>query len=375
MIIKGSNHSSEDIPQSNPFHTTHTMNKLIATITAAFLFAAASFGDVIVTKSGSTIVGKILGIDGGKIKVSTDFAGEIEVDQSQVDQLTTDNPVFISFEDGAAYSGTLTGGPDGSLSVNTANGELSSSVGKVKESWQPGEKSPTQIRQDAEMAKLRRKWAYEAAMDLTGKSGNSDSTGFGMSFRATLNGPDDKLSFFSRANFEETDGAKSADDARAGVDYTNQLNDAWNWFVSSEFGRDVIKDTELFVTTAAGFGYTFANTETRFLNLRGGAGYRFEDYSAFSGREELSAASLDFGLEHKETLKWGKLVNRIKFTPTIEDFGSFRLYQDTAIDLPLKAEQYSVRIGFANDYDSDADLSGVEELDTTYYIRLVLNWE
>ena len=75
-------------------------------------------------------------------------------------------------------------------------------------------------------------------------------------------------------------------------------------------------------------------------------------------RPKLSAASMDFGLEHKEKLKWGNLVNRIKFTPTVEDFGSFRLYQDTAIDLPLKAERYSVRLGYSNDYDSDSDISG-----------------
>jgi len=352
------------------------MKTLITAFTSILVLAAASYGDVIVTKSGSTIVGKINEIDGGKIKVTTDFAGDIVVDQAQVEQLTTDNPVFVSVEGGSSYSGVVTGGADGDLKIQTEDGELVTSIDEVEESWQPGAKSPSQVRQDAAMAELRRKWAYEAALDLTGKSGNSSSTGFGMSFRATLDGPDDRLVFYSRANFEETDGTKSADDARAGVDYSNQINDKWNWYISSEFGRDVIKDTDLFVTTAGGFGYTLTDTESRFLNIRGGVGYRFENYSEFSVpvREDLSAASMDFGLEHKETLKWGRLVNRIKFTPTIEDFGSFRLYQDTSLDLPLKAEQYSIRLGFANDYDSDADLSGKEELDTTYYIRLVLNW-
>lgn len=351
------------------------MKKLLTPIAILTLFTASSIGDVIVTKSGSTIVGKIQGIDGGKIKITTDFAGEIQIDQAQVDQMTTDEPVFVSIEGGSSYSGTISGGPDGNLKILTSSGELSTSVDKVEEGWQPGMKSPTQVRQAEEIAKLRRKWGYEAAVDIAGKSGNKDATGFGMSFRATLDGADDRLQFYSRANFEETDGSKSADDARGGVDYTNQLNDEWNWFVASEFGRDIIKDTDLFVTTAAGFGYTFENSETRFLNVRGGLGYRFENYSRFTTREELSAASLSLGLEHKETLKWGRLVNRVTFSPTIEDFGSFRLYQDTALDLPLKADQYSVRIGFANDYDSDAELSGKKELDTTYYIRMVLNWQ
>ncbi len=351
------------------------MKKLIAFTIAALALAAVSSADVIVTKSGSTIKGKIKGIEDGKITISTDFAGDIVVDKAQVDQFSTDEPIFVSFDSGSSYVGKVSGSNDGALKIATEDGELATSVEKIAESWQPGADSPAKLRQDAEMEKLRRKWAYEAAFDLTGKSGNSNSNGMAMSFRAKLQGPDDKLEFFSRANFEETDDSKSADDARAGVDYTNQINDKWNWYVSSEFGRDVIKDTDLFVNTAAGFGYTFANTDTRFLNVRGGLGYRFEDYSDFSGREELSAASLDLGLEHKETLKWGKLVNRIKITPTIEDFGSFRLYQDTAIDLPLKAEKYSVRLGFANDFDSDAELSGKDDLDTTYYIRLVLNWD
>ena len=351
------------------------MKNFIAIFVASLLTVSTSFADVIVTKSGSTINGKIQGITGGKIKITTDFAGEIEVDQTHVETITTDEPIFVSFESGASYVGTLEGSGNKALKVNTQDGELSTSIDKIQESWQPGTQSPAESRQAAEIEKLKRSWAHEAAFDLTGKSGNSDSSGVGMSFRATLKGPDDKLDFYSRANFEETDGSKSADDSRAGIDYTNQISSDWNWFVSSELGRDVIKDADLFVTTAAGFGYTFANTDTRFLNLRGGLGYRFENYSDFSSREELSAASLDIGLEHKETLKWGKLVNRIKFTPTIEDFGSYRLYQDTSIDLPLKAKKYSVRFGFANDYDADAALSGKDELDTTYYIRMVLNWD
>ena len=52
---------------------------------ALALFEVSSIGDVIVTKSGATIVGKIQEIDGGKIKISTDFVGDIVVDQTQVE--------------------------------------------------------------------------------------------------------------------------------------------------------------------------------------------------------------------------------------------------------------------------------------------------
>ena len=52
---------------------------------ALALFEVSSIGDVIVTKSDSTIVGKIQEIDGGKIKISTDFVGDIVDVQTQVE--------------------------------------------------------------------------------------------------------------------------------------------------------------------------------------------------------------------------------------------------------------------------------------------------
>ena len=81
------------------------MKKIISLLAVLLTASGISFGDVIVTKSGSKIVGTIKGIDGGKITVATDFVGEIVIDQGQVDQMTTDELVFVSLEDGAAYSG------------------------------------------------------------------------------------------------------------------------------------------------------------------------------------------------------------------------------------------------------------------------------
>ena len=84
-------------------------------------------------------------------------------------------------------------------------------VSNIIESWQIGNMSPI-------IRKMPRSWAYPGAFDLKGKSGNKSSTGFGISFLATLNGPDDRVPLFTRANFEEIDGTKGTDDARVGAD-------------------------------------------------------------------------------------------------------------------------------------------------------------
>ena len=78
------------------------MEKILSLLAVLLTISGNSFGDVIVTKSGSKIVGTIKGIDGGKINIATDFAGEIVIDQGPVDQRPPDEPVCIALESGDA---------------------------------------------------------------------------------------------------------------------------------------------------------------------------------------------------------------------------------------------------------------------------------
>lgn len=340
------------------------MKLLSALSIATALLVSAATADVIVTTNGSSITGKILGIDGGKIEVKTDFAGTITIDQKLVESISTDEDVAISLADGTVVQGPISS-QGGALVVQGPNGTVTSTVSAIDETWMPGQKSPTQLAAE-------RKWAYEAAFDLTGKSGNRSSTGMGTNFRATLAGEQDTLAFFARANFQEVDGEKSADEARGGVDYSNKFGNDFNWYVRTEFGYDAIKDIDQLFTISGGFGRTITDTDTRKLNIRGGIGYISENYGDML-REDTSAASFDLGLTHKETLTWGTWVNRATYTPTIEDFANFRFLFDTSLDLPLKSDKWSMRTGINFDYNSEV-VNDEKELDTTYYVRMVLKW-
>ncbi|MDQ8203445.1 DUF481 domain-containing protein [Pelagicoccus sp. SDUM812003] len=351
-------------------------------ISGAALLSCIAEADVVVTKNGSSINGTIEGIDGGKITMVTDFAGEIVIDQSQVESISTDEPVYMTLENGTTVLGPVSGAA-GDLTVASDTGTVSTNVASVTESWLPGADSPTQVRQQKALADLDRKWAYEAAFDLTGKSGNKTSTGLATALLATLEGKHDKLELSGSILYTETDDEKSADQAFGGIDYSNKFRPHVNWYVRTAFGYDAIKDIEQYFNVSGGFGYTFFDTETRYLNTRAGIGYLYESYDDIVISEDPlvtelrpadSSASLDFGLRHKEIFKWGVLNNRLVYTPTLDDFGNFRLVQDSNIELPLKSQDWSVRIGLMNRYDSEADESDKEELDTTYYVRMVLKW-
>lgn len=333
---------------------------------AAVAFGAANLSaDVVETKSGARIIGKVTKIDGGAVTVSTDYAGAITIKQSEVAGITTDGPIAVRLASGTRVDGKVTTS-GGTVQVAGAEGSISTTVDKVAASWAAGGKDPA-------VAALERGWAYEAAVDVAGKTGNKEQLATGFSFRATLAGSQDTLQFYSAYDRQVSDGVKSADQFKAGVDYANNFSGRYSWYMRNEGGFDRVKDIELYDVAAAGLGYDFIKEAKQLLTGRAGVSFRYAGYKN-PKTTDVKSAGLDFGLAHRLQLDNAVLVNRISYVPTFDDFSNFVLTHESSLELPLLSTQWKVRLGVANDYNSKPG-KGVERLDTTYFTRLVLSWK
>ncbi|MBI5692770.1 MAG: DUF481 domain-containing protein [Verrucomicrobia bacterium] len=332
---------------------------------AAILTAAIASADVVEIKGGARIVGKVTKIDGGTIVVSTDYAGSISIKQSEVVSIATDAPVAVRFANGTRVDGKVTGSGDGRVKVANAEGEFTSDISKVAASWAAGGKDPA-------LAALERGWAYEAAMDLNGKEGNKSQLGTSASVRATLKGVADTLQFYTSYDRQVTDNQKSADQFKAGVDYTSNFAGKNSWYVREEGGFDRIKDIELYNVAAAGMGYDFIKAPKQSLTGRLGLSFRYEGYKR-PATPDVKSAGLDFGFAHRLEFKDSVLVNRLTVVPTFEDFANYRAMHESFFEIPMANPNWKLRLGVANDYNSEPP-RGVEKMDTSYFTRLVLNW-
>ena len=142
-----------------------TLAKRTITIALALL-SAQLMADTVDVKGGARIVGKVTKIDGGSVVVATDYAGTLAIKQSEVIAITTDAPVAVRLASGTRVDGKVTGSA-GSLQIAGAEGTISTTVDKVAASWAAGGKDPA-------IAALERGWAYEAAVDISGKTGNKE---------------------------------------------------------------------------------------------------------------------------------------------------------------------------------------------------------
>lgn len=348
----------------NPMNTTHRLQAILI-MTAAVFGAAHLSADVVETKSGARINGKVIKIDAGSVVVDTDYAGTVAIKQSEVTAINTDAPVAIRLTTGTRLDGTVTSS-DGAVRITNADGTINTTVDKLAASWAAGGKDP-------QISALERHWAYEATVDIAGKSGNKSQLGTSVGVRATLAGANDILMFYTAYDRQVADGNKSADQFKAGVDYSNNFSGKKSWYVRDEGGFDRIKDVQFYNVAAAGVGYDFIKKPNQTLTGRFGFSFRNENYKS-ALTPDVNAAGLDFGLTHTLLLANMSVVNRLALVPSFNDFGNFRFTHESFLELPLANPSWKLRFGLNNDYNSKPGI-GVKKLDTGYFSRLVLSWK
>jgi hypothetical protein len=339
---------------------TRTTRLLVA---LAALLALRLSADTVDTRNGAHLVGKITKIDSGDITLETDYAGKLTIKQAEVASFSTDRPVAIRLASGTRFDGQVNGAPSGGLQIVSPDGTISTTTDKVAASWTAGAEDPLYARH----------WSYEASVDVAGKTGNSEQLGTATEARATLKTITDTLQFYASYNRQVADHVKAADQLKLGTDYQNDFAGRLSWYVRDEGGFDRVKDIDLYNIAAAGFGQDFIKQPKRTLTGRLGLSFRYENYKN-PVTEDVKSLGLDVAINNDMEFGDSKLVNRISYDPSFEDFGNFRILHESYYQIPLTNPAWKLRLGVSNDYNSKPG-PGVKKLDTAYFTRLVLNWE
>jgi hypothetical protein len=349
----------------------HTLPKNLLLAALAFALAhVALAADRIELTDGSVVLGKLLSAEAGKFKVETGFAGTIEIAQDKIKSFTTDEAVNVALGTGNAVLGPVQSTGDG-IAVSGADGRLAATTDKVTAVWRAGTDSPeTRLLKEA-AEKAKRRWQYESALAITGRTGSSERFAGALGFKATLESAQDKLAFTLRAEKAEDNGVETANRQLAGVDYSAFFSDKNMWYARTSVEKDVITQIDLRSSTAFGLGRKVIKNDHNDLELRAGVSYLYETY--LNG-DQFDSPGLDLAFIHAYKFKTGILNTTVSYTPTFEDFANYRVHQETTYEMPLTAALWKLKLGFATDYNSRPQ-PGVEKLDLFYFTSLILNWK
>jgi len=144
------------------------------------------------------------------------------------------------------------------------------------------------------------------------------------------------------------------------------------WYARIGLKKDELAGLNFSSIAAAGVGYHIIKKEDQFLIFRGGLSYRYEDYE-FGG--DVDSPGIDLAILHEKEFTFGTLFNQLSFNPNFDDFGDYRLYHESSLEMPLgNSDFWKMRIGISNDYNSEPS-PGKKKMDTTYFTRLILTWD
>ena len=339
---------------------------ILAAFVALSLGTSLSFADTVVTKDGSKLVGKITQIDGANVVVKTDSAGEVKIKSDDVVSLATDAPMNVRQNDGTTALGAATMRAPGAIVIVTDRGPFNVNMADISQTWAADAKDP-------EVAKRERHWSFEAGLNIAGRTGNTEQFGASAYFRATLKSSFDTLLLYTGYDFQVTDKNRSANQGRLGADYQNNFSGRFSWYARDELGFDRIKSINLYNTVAAGFGYDIVKTKVDTLTFRAGLAHRYESYIP-ADEASLSTFALDFALINELKMKTWSMHNLIRYMPSVDNINKYWLYHESSIEIPLANPHWKFGVGVSNDYHKPLPSGVTENLDTTYFARLILNW-
>lgn len=330
----------------------------------SLILSTTAYSDLIVHGNGSRIIGNITRIHENKVTMETDFADTITVDLNNITDLKTDTPLFISLENGSRLYGTINQEED-TILIDSPEGRLSVNRDAVTAAWLKGQPDP--------LAPERRAWSYEVSLEGSGKTGNTERESIGTRLKAELKGPDDQLQLYLKGLYAKEEGEETDDEIIAGIDFERIFAEFHSWYTRVELERDDVDNLDLRTTAATGYGYYFLKKSDHELRTRLGLSYRHDSLEDGSSSSDIG---LDMGLHYMYRFNQRlKLVTDITYTPSLENFADYLLDHESILETPVGlSEIWKLQVGINNQYDSEP-AEGKEKLDTTYFGRLVLQWE
>ncbi len=322
--------------------------------------AVSAHADVIELENGSTLIGTITRIDENTILVRTDFDGVLSVDAAQVLTYTTDRPVYVAFPGHDPVRGKLTYTRK-QTRIDAADGKVVVSSDAPEQVWPEDAPDPRP-----------RQWDFEVGLEAGGRTGNAERLSVGSRAQAKLQGPRDRLLLYLRYAYAKDDGIENANQTAGGIDFEVYFREKHSWYARLEGENDQIAAVDFRATAAAGYGYFFLKKAHHTLRGRTGLMFRHETLKHEPSR---AAFGLDLGVSHgyRFANAW-RLTNDVAYTPSLQDYLDYRIYHESAFDIPIAASEiWKLRIGISNDYSSKPAENKVY-LDTTYFTRLVFSW-
>ena len=340
---------------------------------AVFAAFAPARADEVLLKDGSRILGEVKELADGKLTITTGFAGDVQIDITQVIGITTNKAVNAQADSGDRAVGPLQYNPQvGQTVVTDPVGRVNLNIDRVTAIWPEGEPSPQEKAQAAELEKLKRPWSGKVGIGINGETGNTDRVSLNSDVSAKRDTGNERLKLHVHSRYTKENGEESTNEVFGGVNLEKDIDEKWYTFGNLDLEFDRQEQLDLRAKVTLGGGYFVVREEDHEFKVHGGAGYQHESFDDGSSEDQ---AILELGYDLSTQLSPNFLLNHYTtYFPSLERLDDYRLVSEVSAEVPLDESGLSLNLGVRNTYDG-SPAEDARRLDVFYFLNVAWKWK
>jgi len=227
----------------------------------------SALADQVLLKNGDVITGEIVKKETEKLVFKTSYAGEINIQWSEVSNLASDKPQQIVLTDGSIVKGKIESLKAGESKIVSENHERDFDLNETR-----------YINPSVDLAGLGTRWSGHINAGGTITQGNSDTQSVRFDGETIARKQYSRYTFGGVFNHAEEQGNNTQFNSRAYGKYDYFFSPQWYGYVNQSLENDRFRDLRLRTVSGAGSGYQVFETPNLNLSLEGGLNYITEKY-------------------------------------------------------------------------------------------------
>lgn len=301
------------------------MRVLISALLCSGMMSATILADHVILKNQDRLTGTVAGLAGGKLSLSTEYAGKIEIDWGQVARLEMEKPLVVELQDGSQAESSLKAARQGVARGDSPNlpGEFAlSDIVSIRQPSVP----------DTRPGWLQH-WSGQAHLGYNITRGNSDSDNLALAFRPERTTEKDRIKASYQLVYSQQDESQTSSLQDGSVRYDRFL-DSKRFFVFALGGFATNRQQQLDLRTreGGGIGYAFDTGDKTVFSVYGGVTAVQEKYEGLERDSQIQGlAGFEFSTE---LFGAGAFFTQTEYEPRFNE-SRYLLRWDAQLQFPL----------------------------------------
>ena len=336
-------------------------SQTLIVLACVVLFVQSTNGDEVLFKNGDHLTGKIVHLLDGKLVFKSDVAGEVTVNLSEIQTLSSDEAIEVNLKDSTGFKQKVLSSEPGRFGVEGT------------EALKAQEFAVADIVSINPPIKPAPKWTGSISAGLTSTHGNTKTENISASANMTKRTEKDRTQI-------SADYAKGEQEDRVtGVDET--IEDWWrakgkyDYFFSKKkyayadgrYEKDAVSQLDRRVIVGGGGGYQWIESENMNFSTELGLASLYEKFD--NQTKSNSELSIQLGYNFDKTLtKNTKLTHDLTYYPALDKFSDYFLTSSAGIRTDFSSSFFANFKTIFN-YD-ETPAVGSHKTDVKYFVGL-----